>query len=417
MFAATLICLGLFFGCRAHRSAAVQQTAPKSSASTSIAPPEVPPEPRQGMVWIVGGPLVAGTPEGSLPRIADEEMPGEQVILKGYYMDTFPYPNEEGAIPLTNVSQEAALALCAEHGKRLCSELEWERACKGPNNRRYEYGDGYRAERCGTGATPAMRPTGIRVACRSEFGVRDLHGGAWEWTSSPWGRGGSSGLFSLRGGNSPDGEVVGRCANARAQKSSLASGTVGFRCCAGAPNTVEVVLNIKRGPSLDLLSRIDKSQLNLLLSELPHSASVDLGGRVGFTVDHQWLWRPIGNEELYVTRVCSGLGQRPACGVEITRNVLGRPGLLVWASSRHWLPSVETDRDPRDLWMIGGDETGTYQRLIQYRFGSVVVGAEEHRVREPLTKKKRSLEAPAGVKRPLEAPGGVKRPLQAAGDH
>ncbi len=60
------------------------------------------------MVWVPRGPLVAGTPEGSLPRAADEEMPGEQVILKGYYIDVFPYPNEEGAIPLTNVSQAAA---------------------------------------------------------------------------------------------------------------------------------------------------------------------------------------------------------------------------------------------------------------------------------------------------------------------
>ena len=338
------------------------------------------------MVWIPRGPLVAGTPEGSLPRVADEEMPGEQVILKGYYIDVFPYPDEEGAIPLTNVTQEAALALCAERGKRLCSELEWERACKGPDNRRYEYGENYRAERCGTGATPVMRPTGIRVACRSEFGARDLHGGAWEWTSSEWGRGTAAGSASVRGGNSLDGEIVGRCANARAQKLTLASGTTGFRCCAGAPNTAEVVLNIKRGASLDAVARIDKALLAQMLDGLPTDASSELGARSGLSVDHQWLWRPIGNEELYVTRLCSGLGQRPACGVIVHRMVLGRATLLSWASSRHWLPSVETDRDPRDLWMIGGDETGTYQRLIQYRFGTVVVTAEEHRLRSSESK-------------------------------
>ena len=341
------------------------------------------------MVWIPRGPLVAGTPEGSLPRVADEEMPGEQVILKGYYIDVFPYPNEEGAIPLTNVSQAAASALCSERGKRLCSELEWERACKGPNNRRYEYGESYRAERCGTGAVPVMRPTGIRVSCRSDFGVRDLHGGAWEWTASNWGRGTSSGLVSVRGGNSADGEIVGRCANARAERPANPSGTIGFRCCAGPPNTVEVVLDIKRGASLELLRRIDKPQLTQLLDALPAPATVELGPRAGLSVDHQWSWRPIGNEELYATRICSGLGRRPACGVSISRTVLGRVSLLAWASSRHWLPSVETDRDPRDLWMIGGDETGTYQRLIQYRFGTVVVTAEEHRLRDRAKKKKK----------------------------
>jgi len=388
---ATLVCgLGLGGGCRSQRAQPVRDSAPKSSASSSIAPPEVPPEPRQGMVWIPRGPLVAGTPEGSLPRVADEEMPGEQVILKGYYIDVFPYPDEEGAIPLSNVTQAAASALCGERGKRLCSELEWERACKGPDNHRYEYGENYRAERCGTGAAPVMRPTGIRVSCRSDFGVRDLHGGAWEWTASDWGRGSAAGLVSVRGGNSADGELVGRCANARAQRPTTPSGTIGFRCCAGPPNTVEVVLDIKRGPSLELLRQIDKPLLAQILDLLPISANAELGPRAKLSVvDHQWLWRPIGNEELYATRLCSGLGQRPACGVAITRTVLGRPSLLAWASSRHWLPSVETDRDPRDLWMIGGDETGTYQRLIQYRFGTVVVAPEEHRLRESAKKKKK----------------------------
>lgn len=387
--AAILIYLALPLCCHAKRPAPAKETAPKSSASSSIAPPEVPPEPRQGMVWIPRGPLVAGSPEGSLPRLADEEMPGEQVILKGYYIDIFPYPNEEGAIPLTNVSRDAALALCAERGKRLCSELEWERACKGPGNHRYEYGEGYRAERCGTGTVPVLRPTGIRVACRSEFGVRDLHGGAWEWTSSDWGRGTSPGLSSLRGGNSPDGEVVARCANARAQKPALAAGTIGFRCCAGTPNTVEVVLDIRRGAGLEAVKRIDKELLAQILAALPEDARQELSFRGSIGADQQWLWRPIGNEELYATRVCSGLGQRPACGVVVTRVVLGRPVFLAWASSRHWLPIVEIDRSPRDLWLIGGDETGTYQRLIQYRFGSLSVLAEERRVRESVKRKKK----------------------------
>ena len=342
------------------------------------------------MVWVSRGPLVAGTPEGSLPRIADQEMPGEQVILKGYYIDVFPYPNEEGAIPLTNVSQDAALGLCAERGKRLCSELEWERACKGPDNLRYEYGDAYHADRCGTGAVPVMRPTGIRVACRSGFGTRDMHGGAWEWTSSPWGRGSSSGLVSVRGGNSPDGEIAGRCANARAERPAQSSGTMGFRCCAGPPNSVEVVLDIKRGPELKACDRIDKQQLAQIMAGLPAEANAALGDRAGISVDHQWIWRPIGNEELYATRLCSGLGQRPACGVVIDRMVLGSPVMLAWASSRHWLPSLETDRDPRDLWMIGGDETGTFQRLIQYRYGTVAVSAEEHRLRDSESTKKKN---------------------------
>ena len=133
---------------------------------------------------------MAGSPEGSLPRIADEEMPGEQIILKGYYVDVFPYPNEEGAIPLSNVTQAGCTS--AVHGARqtLVQRARMGTRLQGPRQSlpRYEYGEAYHAERCGTGALPVMRPTGIRVACHSEFGVRDMHGGAWEWTSSPWGR-------------------------------------------------------------------------------------------------------------------------------------------------------------------------------------------------------------------------------------
>ena len=136
------------------------------------------------MAFIPRGPLVAGSAEDSLSRIADQEMAGEQLILNGFYIDVFPFPDEDGAIPITNVTQSAAQGLCGERGKRLCSELEWERACKGPDNHRYEYGDAYHAERCGMGASPQMRPVGLRVGCRSDFGVRDMHGGAFEWTTS-----------------------------------------------------------------------------------------------------------------------------------------------------------------------------------------------------------------------------------------
>ena len=45
--------------------------------------------PRRGMIYIPGGALVAGSPAHSFPRIADEEMPGLQVIFKGFYIDTF----------------------------------------------------------------------------------------------------------------------------------------------------------------------------------------------------------------------------------------------------------------------------------------------------------------------------------------
>src|SRR6185312_7258602 len=117
----------------------------RAQADGDAAPPwtsgPAEPEERPGMVWIPPGVLIAGTPLDRLPRVADEEMAGEQVVMHGFYVDVFPYPNEAGAIPTTNITQDEALGLCAAQGKRLCTELELERACKGPENQTYEYGD------------------------------------------------------------------------------------------------------------------------------------------------------------------------------------------------------------------------------------------------------------------------------------
>ncbi|MGD0528913.1 MAG: SUMF1/EgtB/PvdO family nonheme iron enzyme, partial [Polyangiaceae bacterium] len=148
--------------------------------------------PRTGMVWIPTGVLHAGSELEEVPRVADTELAGLEVPLGGFYIDVLPWPNEAGAIPTTNVSREEAARLCDGKGKRLCSELEWERACKGPDNLRYEYGASYDAKACVAGIAAdvsARHPSGDKAACRSGFGVREMHGGAWEWTDSPWNRG------------------------------------------------------------------------------------------------------------------------------------------------------------------------------------------------------------------------------------
>jgi len=395
--ATTALCLlavGLC-GCRERTNSAALGSLSVGSVplASSIGPPEPPPTPRKGMAFIPPGALVAGTPPDSLPRIADEEMPGEQVILGGFYIDLFPHPNEEGAIPLTNVSQTEAQGLCMEQGKRLCTELEWERACKGPNNTVYEYGDQYRPDACGTGTAPALRPSGLRIGCSSEFGVRDLHGGVWEWTSSGWGRGSTRALSTVRGGNAPAGELVGRCANAMGRPADSKTGVVGFRCCAGGANSAEVVFDVVRGrQTLQPGTSVDKKLAKRLIEHLPEEARKDTGGR-DLTIDRRWTWRPIGNEELVVMGGCAGLGQRPACGMIVARVVLDRPNVLAWASSGHWTPVLKSDVDARDLWMFGGDDLGSFRRLVGYVWGRVNVGPKERKIPKPPKSKSKSKSA------------------------
>src|SRR5579883_2586174 len=95
------------------------------TAPSTIAPGA----PRAGMVWIPAGVLRAGSAPDEVPRVADAELPGTEIAIGGFYIDVLPYPDETGAIPTTNVTRDEAARLCDKQGKRLCSELEWERAC------------------------------------------------------------------------------------------------------------------------------------------------------------------------------------------------------------------------------------------------------------------------------------------------
>ncbi|HEV8551569.1 MAG TPA: SUMF1/EgtB/PvdO family nonheme iron enzyme [Polyangiaceae bacterium] len=361
----------------------VDSAAPVPSGSGSgrgtIKPPVAPPVPRQGMVFIPSGALVVGTPQGAYPRLADEEVPGEQVIVGGFYIDVFPYPNEEGAIPLTNVTQPDAQKLCADRGKRLCHELEWERACKGPDNHLYESGDRYRSDACGTGTAPLLRPSGLRVGCRSDYGVRDLHGGAFEWTASPFRRGTTGDLVALRGGNSAAGELVGRCANAVSRAPDASAATVSFRCCAGSASVPDVELSVRHPRKLEARDRLDPVLVPELLKVLPDSARASLLRHGALEPDRMWSWWPAGNDELTVLSVCAGTGRRAFCGILVSRVTLGKPTPLVWADGGTWQPMLHAENDPRDLWLLGGDEPGAFRRRLSYQWGEVSAGKREKR--------------------------------------
>ncbi|MEZ4308892.1 MAG: SUMF1/EgtB/PvdO family nonheme iron enzyme [Polyangiaceae bacterium] len=255
------------------------------------------PPPRPGMAWIPAGSLVAGTAPGKVPRVPDEEMAGEQLTMSGYYIDLYPFPNEQGALPRVGVTQAEAKEACEAAGKRLCTELELERACKGPDNTTYEYGDTYKASACNTGVARAPGPNGMTPTCASGFGVHDLHGGAWSWTASDWKRDPTkSGLVALRGGNGAPGELIGRCANGRGLRPDTRSNDIGFRCCAGEANTAEVTVSIPRGPPLTL-RKPDRTIAPALEGLARADPAAPDAGR--FTVERMWIWRPFGNEELW----------------------------------------------------------------------------------------------------------------------
>ncbi|HEY8077751.1 MAG TPA: SUMF1/EgtB/PvdO family nonheme iron enzyme [Labilithrix sp.] len=368
-FVAVALALAAFGACKSQERVAGEPDAdagasPRASASTASADVVA----RPGMAWIPAGTLKAGTPKNRAPRVPDEEMPGDPVEMGGYYIDLLPYPNEPGAIPTSNVTREEAEQLCTSKNKRLCTELEWERACKGPESTTYEYGDTYRAGACGTGVSAeegARRPTGEHPQCKSVFGASDMHGGTWEWTASSWGRASKdSSLAVLRGGNSAAGELVGRCANAIARSPSKKSPTWGFRCCQGPKNAAEVSITLENKPGL--ASR-DPASMRPTWNP-PVEAAVGAGARIL----RAWQWTPVANEELTILVTCI---LQVSCSVVVGRSQDGKPEVLA-ASDAGWedpLPDVARIGDARHLRLKALDRHGVFGREITYVYGLVEI--------------------------------------------
>jgi len=332
--------------------------------------------PPVGMVFIPPGPLVVGTPPNAVPRRPDRELAGEQFILHGFYIDKLPYPNEEGAIPTTNVNQAMARELCERRAKRLCTELEWERACKGPSQRTFEYGNAYREEICGTGTVVVPRPSGFNVGCQSDFGVHDMHGSVFEWTSSAWNRGTTNpNRVAIRGGNDISGEVVARCANAEQRTAETRAQALGFRCCTGPANEVQVQMRVERGAPVAAVNP-DPGLLKRMLARLPPEGGKDYAG--GSTVPvFTFVWRPIGNERLIAMSICARAHAVQRCSMLVGRDTPGLPTVLGIASTGFFPSKLYVDEVPRDAWVLGTDVKGPFRRLLRYDYGRLDIGPRE----------------------------------------
>ena len=344
-------------------------------AFVSVPSAVAPGAPRTGMAWVPSGLLRAGSAVDEVPNVAEADLPGVDVPMAGFYIDLLPWPNEAGAIPTTNVTRDEAKRLCENKQKRLCSELEWERACKGPDNLRYEYAESYDAHVCGTGLpeeSTARRPSGQTPACRSAFGVREMHGGAWEWTDSSWHRGTTHALGVLRGGNSTAGELVSRCAHARSFAPGERSPSTGFRCCAGPRNDAEVQLDVKIGAAFErtvhpagpspALDALDGAACGPPLSPAPCSLS------------RAWTWRPAPNVELSVAGGCLGRDPSARCALGVARRVGDRVDTLAQIDTGREIPEVVlVEGQDRRIRVRGANMRGQFFREVVFSYGRVEV--------------------------------------------
>ena len=78
---------------------------------------------------------------------------------------------------------------CQNVEVRLPTEAEWEYVARGPNGWRYPWGEEFDLERANVkeSAIRLPSPVGAFPAGVSYWGVHDMGGNVWEWTSSVWG--------------------------------------------------------------------------------------------------------------------------------------------------------------------------------------------------------------------------------------
>jgi len=177
------------------------------------------------MVRIPAGKLWLGS------KRAKDEQPVRQVALAAFYIDRYELTNAQYArfvrathhrapstwpngfprqgrdrYPVCGVSLDDALAYARWVGKRLPTELEWERAARGNDQRVYPWGSVWQAGRCNTLEEGMNGPTAVGSYRdgASLYGVHDLLGNALEWTASGYqpyaGARGKPKQFVLRGG-------------------------------------------------------------------------------------------------------------------------------------------------------------------------------------------------------------------------
>jgi hypothetical protein len=211
-----------------------------------------------GEVLVPGGPFTAGAVARD-KRASRKEAP-RQASTPDFYIDLYPVTNalyqmyledtkagsfpeywdnpqyDQPDQPVIGVSYDDAVHfaawLSAQLGvvKRLPTEDEWEKAARGGQDMIYPWGDqsptdGVRANYNGNGRFSAPSPVGSFEEGRNAYGLYDLAGNVWQWTST--GRG--SGSLIVKGGSWMDGPADLRISNRREVDPAKGYVDVGFR--------------------------------------------------------------------------------------------------------------------------------------------------------------------------------------------
>jgi formylglycine-generating enzyme required for sulfatase activity len=195
----------------------------------------------EGMLLVPAGAFTMGADDdGEL-----DERPSHTVTLPAFYLDETEVTNEAYARcvdagrckapdphsadangfgpdrrfrgprqPASSLPWDSAAAYCALAGKRLPTEAELEKAARGPDGRRYPWGDDPPDPERAVFGSSVTADVGTHPAGRGPYGHLDLAGNVWEWTADVYDP------YAYRRPGAPRGEPGG-CAEAMAAQDEL----------------------------------------------------------------------------------------------------------------------------------------------------------------------------------------------------
>ena len=145
---------------------------------------------------------------------------------------------DRGNHPINCVDWPQAKAYCAAQGQRLPSETEWEYAARGTDGRVYPWGNPEPGgQLCWNGEGNSLGEGNRQSTCavasfpggNSPFGLADMSGNVWEWTSVVFGPTGAGHV--TRGGGRYNGDSWNvRSAYRLGLATAIQYRDVGFRC-------------------------------------------------------------------------------------------------------------------------------------------------------------------------------------------
>ena len=208
------------------------------------------------MVFIPEGNFLMGSDKG-----LSNEAPLHKVFVKSFFIDKYPvtvgeykefvkatgYKSEADNyrpqdffdnLPITYVSWDDASAFAEWLGKRLPTEAEWEYAARGTDGRTWPWGNEWSFKKLASreGGYTEPVPAGKFPQGQSPFGVMDMAGNVWEWTSDkeqpyPYKGPSSEGNLKIfKGGSWSHDKKYARCSMRYLAARDGWANDLGFRC-------------------------------------------------------------------------------------------------------------------------------------------------------------------------------------------